>query len=539
MDSKVCFLKCVTMMAASLAGADMPTLKTLFKTCAADAEEFARSHKCLRVFKKHANAFMKQNLELDDEAAAEFEAEMRPFLPDFNDDVDITKAELGLIKDSFLYMRRDSQPALTRLARNVSVLGDPLINRVYLFKQSDQAEPPADTRTAKEMAKIVERIFGEKGDPILTLNEMRDLAEENPKLAEKYKELRKVFVANYKTSLLHFIRSSGKPVVDVKIVRKYLEAKGCNNIPKGFVGGIDEVGKLYTTEGKQLGGMLIGEVAMNPKYNPRTDDTYVCYLVSNPSQQLRTIDFVAGNRSKRFAVVKHFIEHVEEYRKKWLNDLKSPDDKTAILAAMVETIHQTQARIGGDSTNKEGEDRFGLSTILLSHAKMVNGGFEFEYAGKKGTVQRHVLPPNTVTNKRVIAIIKKCLANKKRTDLVFTYRGKHLDGNTVNRYLRSIGVPNGITAHKFRHLAGTKMAQEIISQAPFSPRDKGFTQASVEKWLKEALIPVGAMLHHRTGSGDKEKVTAMTAIKSYIAPELLHEFFGKLKLRVPDWIPKK
>lgn len=538
MDSKVCFLKCVTMMAASLAGADMPTLKTLFKTCAADAEEFARSHKCLRVFKKHANAFMKQNLELDDEAASEFEAEMRPFLADFNANVDITKVELGLIKDAFLYMRRDSQPALTRLARNVSALGDPLINRVYLFKQSDQAEPPADTRTAKEMAKIVERLFGEKGDPILTLNEMRDLAEENPKLAEKYKELRKVFVANYKTSLLHFIRSSGKPVVDVKIVRKYLEAKGCNNIPKGFVGGIDEVGKLYTTEGKQIGGMLIGEVAMNPKYNPRTDDTYVCYLVSNPSQQLRTVDFVKGNRQARFDKVQDLIQNIDEFRRKWLNDLKSPDEKTAIVAAMVETLYTTQARIGGDSKNQDGEDRFGLSTLLLSHAKMVSGGFEFNYTGKKGTVQHHTLKPDSVTNKRVIAIIKKCMVGKSKNDLLFTYRGKHLDGSVVNRYLRSIGMPSGVTAHKFRHLAGTSLAMSILAKAPFNVRDKGYTQSSVEKWLKEAMIPVGAMLHHRTGSGDKEKVTPMTAINAYISPDLLRQFFGKLKLRVPDWVPK-
>lgn len=538
MDSKVCFIKCLTMMAASLAGADMPTLKTLFKTCAADAEEFARSHKCLRVFKKHANAFLKQNLELDDEAAAEFEAEMRPFLPDFNENVDINKVELGLIKDAFLYMRRDSQPALTRLARNVSVLGDPLLNRVYLFKQSDQAEPTGDLKTAKEMAKIVEKVVGEKGDPILTLNEMRDLAEENPKLAEKYKELRKVFVANYKSALLHFIRSSGKPVVDVKIVSKYLEAKGCNNIPKGFVGGIDEVGKLYTTAGKQIGGMLIGEVAMNPKYNPRTDDTYVCYLVSNPSQQLRTVDFVKGNRQARFNKVQDLIQNIDGFRKKWLNDLKSPDDKTAITAAMVETLYATQARIGGDSKNQDGEDRYGLSTLLIAHAKMVNGGFEFEYVGKKGTKQHHVLKPDSVTNKRVIAIIKKCMSGKGKNDLLFTYRGKHLDGSVVNRYLRSIGVPSGVTAHKFRHLAGTKMAQDILAKAPFSPRDKGYTQSSVEKWLKEAMLPVGAMLHHRTGSGDKEKVTPMTAINAYISPDLLRDFFGKLKLRVPDWVPK-
>jgi hypothetical protein len=50
--------------------------------------------------------------------------------------------------------------------------------------------------------------------------------------------------------------------------------------------------------------------------------------------------------------------------------------------------------------------------------------------------------------------------------------------------------------------------------------------------------PLAPCLHHRTGSGDKEKVTPMTAINAYISPDLLRQFFGKLKLRVPDWVPK-
>jgi hypothetical protein len=71
----------------------------------------------------------------------------------------------------------------------------------------------------------------------------------------------------------------------------------------------------------------------------------------------------------------------------------------------------------------------------------------------------------------------------------------------------------------------------MLSKCPLT---KGsVTQAQADKWVKESLTKVGDALHHRSGT----KVTAMTAIKSYIDPGLLVNFYEDLGLRVPKWVP--
>jgi DNA topoisomerase IB len=230
-------------------------------------------------------------------------------------------------------------------------------------------------------------------------------------------------------------------------------------------------------------------------------------------------------------------EHVDDFRKKWVKDLSNPDPKTQAMAAMVEIIYLTQARIGGSSTNKEGEDRFGLSTLLVKHVKKTPKGMKFDYTGKKSTAQHHELVGNSPTTRKVMSIISELTSGKKPDDLVFTIHGKRILGSMVNRYLRSLGVPKGITVHKFRHTAGTQLALNILKKSPFKKSEHP-AQTAVEKWVKEEMKAVGEILHHRTGTGDKQKVTGMTAINAYISPEVLKSFFNNLGLRTPKWVPK-
>jgi hypothetical protein len=548
MDSTNSFIKCLAMMAASLAGIDMPELKANFQTSLQQAEPFLRTHKLHRVFATHAKQFMKQRMELDDAAGAALNVDIKPFMPSLLNDVSISQEQLALLKDCLLYMRKDSEPAFKRITANVSLLKDSALSKLFLkpIAGADSAEQAiGDLKTQKGMEAIVFKLLGIKGEPILTLNEMKDLREEEPELIAKYSELRKVFAANYKANLLKFVRMSGKETVDVKVAAKYLKALGCNYIPPGFVGSINEKGVLFTTAGKQIAGMLIGEVGMNPKYDPKTDNTYVCYLVTNPTQQLRTMEFISGNKRKTFDKVNKFMDEAEQHRKKWVADVDSLDTKIATIAAMVEAIYQTQARIGGTSTNADNEDRYGMSTVLVKHLKIDSKGLDVSYVGKKGTMQHHYLKANSTLNRKIIAIIKNCVKGKKPDDLVFTYRSvaangtatiKRLDGTVVNKYLKSIGV--GLSIHKFRHIAGTKLALEILKTSHFKRGDSATTQAGVEAWLKQAFLPIGVMLHHRSGSGEKQKDTSGTAIASYVDPTVMKDFFTDLGLRVPKWVPK-
>lgn len=533
------FTKCLALMALSLTGKDVLAQKAEFQKWVNAANPMLKKFGIVRDFTYVTNAFLKEKMEFDENQGIEASNRLKAALPDIQRDTSISQEQLAMIKDCLLFFRKDSTPAWNRITKNIyAVTGDSKLAAIFIPDDEEGGDVGVgDKATETAMIKIVAQVTSRKGDPVLTLNEMRDFRETKPKLMEQYSELRKKFVTNYKRALFKFVRTSGKPYVDVKVARKYLDALGCNYIPQGFVGNIDEQGALYTAAGKKLAGMLIGEVVMNPKYDAAKDNTYVCSLKANRAQRLRTVDFNVGNKSQRFDKLSVFMENVDKVRTKWVKDLDNLDTKIQTIAAIVEAIYQTQARIGGDSTNKDNEERYGMSTLLVKQLKPIQGGFEFNYVGKKGTEQHHILKGNTTSNRKVISIIKNLIKNKRPDDVVFTNRGKPLGASAVNAYLKTIGVPAGITIHKFRHLAGTKLALAILKKSPFKKSEQP-TQTSVEKWIKEEMKQVGEMLHHRTGSGDNQKVTGMTAINAYISPHVLKQFFDDLGLRVPKWVPK-
>lgn len=532
------FLKCLAVMSLSLAAKDVGEFRTRFTNWASASEELLRKHSMLRDVKAEFKLFL-PNMEMFDDDAEAFAAMMKPYMPDLMDDLSITREEIQYIKDALLFFRKGSEPAWKRLSTNVARLKEPSLSAMFLDGEEaseDSADPQhGDMTQAKAMAAVVLKLTGRKDDPILTLNEVRDFRESNPKEITKYSDARKIFSANYKKALLRYVRSAGKELVNAQTAAKFLAGMGCNYIPKGFVGQIDEQGRLHTTEGRLIKGMLVGEVVMNPNYDAKKDNTYVCSLKANRSQRLRTEAFVVSNKSATFRKVSDFADNIDKYRKMWVADLSSLDEKTSTIAAMVETIHEVLARIGGDSTNKDDEERFGMSTVQMKHIKIKADGIHFKYPGKKGTVQTHWLRNNTTVNKKVVRIIKELAEGKGPEDLLFTYRGKPINGQAVNAYLRSKGLH--VTIHKFRHVAGTKMANEILARAPFKKAEHP-SQASVDKWIKEEFKEIGTALHHRSGSGDAQKVVSSTAIAAYVDPQVLRSYYTGLGLRTPTWVPK-
>lgn len=531
----ISFVKCLSVMALSLASKDVADLKADFLKWLDEATPLLKKHGLLRAFKGEVKIFLENKMEFTEEDGIEMAKVLKLALPSFIKDVSIAQEMIAMVRDCNTFFKKDSAPAWSRLSKNVTFLNDTRLAQRFLDDEEEDNGTLGDFKTHDDMVKIVAKLTGRKNDPVLTLNEMRDNREKFPKTVEKYSALRKVFVANYKRALLKFVRTSGKTTVDVKVARKYLGSLGCDYIPKGFVGQIDEQGRLYTSAGKLISGMLIGEVVMNPSYDPKTDNTYVCYLKANKGQALRTANFLKSKKAERFEKVNDFIGNVDDHRKGWVADLKSLDKKNEILAAMVETIYQTQARIGGEGNEMDGQPTFGIATLRRKHVKVLADGIEFDYPGKKGTQQHHTLRGNSPASRRVVAIVKELAKNKKPEDYLFTFRAKPIPPQAVNKYLRSKGI--NVSIHKFRHLAGTKLAMELLKSAPYNKKNVP-SQAQAEKWIKEEFKKVGEMLHHRTGSGEKQKTTAMTAINSYVDPSVLKNWFAGLGLRVPKWVPK-
>jgi DNA topoisomerase IB len=244
----------------------------------------------------------------------------------------------------------------------------------------------------------------------------------------------------------------------------------------------------------------------------------------------RTLTFLGNNKDQRHAKVSEFFKTESTSRKKWLTDLIKANSKEQVFAAMVELLYSTSCRIGGKGNATKGEPTYGLTTLQVRHLTFTPAAVEFNYSGKKSAEQHHIFKTTTPEGKKIRAILLALVKNKDDTDLVFTFKGKPVLRTTVNSYLRSLGLE--ITAHKFRQLAGTKVAIGVLRQAPFKKSDKP-KQAAVDKWVKEELKKVGEVLHHRTGTN----VTGMTAVKSYIDPGCLVEFYDGLGLRIPSWVP--
>lgn len=497
-----------------------------------EAEPFMRQHGAYRDFMK-VSARFKKAFEFSETLGSELAASMKPLLPKFVADQSISHEQLAYLKDLLLYMRKDSPPAWKRITSNARILGNNQLAALFLDDTEDNEV--ADLSTQQTLEKIVFTLTGRKSDPVLSYNELRAGKESHPKAIEKYIKLRADFNKRFSAALLKFIRLSGKEIVDVGQARSYLNAMGCNRLPIGFVGKVDEKGKLYTSAGKALHGTMIGRMEMNPAYDAKSDDTYYCKLIGDMRGELRTVDFLKHSRGQRHKKVSSFSGNIEQHRKQWIKDFDSLDDKIQICALITEIAHLTLARIGTEGNENNGEPTYGISTWLVKHIKFTTQGAEIRYAGKKGTINHHYIKPTTPSNRRVLKLLKEQCAGKERTDHVWTVGRAHILPRDVNKYIKSLGI--NVTIHKFRHAAASREARAMLEKSPFNSKNKP-TQAQAERWIKAEAEKIGQMLHHRSGSGDKEKVTSSTAFQAYIDPALVHDWFIDLGLRVPKWLPK-
>ena len=529
--SVISLLKCLTLMDLSLAMKDVSRMASTFDKCVADSQTILRKHGLLRDFTTVATRFKKSGFEFTEQDGEDVAKAFKSKMSSFVADTSITHEQLAYLKDVTLFMRRDSAPAWARISKNVSMLGDHAISALFLDSDTKDV---ADMSIVQTMERIVLQLTKRKNDPMLTVNEVSAFAETNPKMIEKYKDLRKQFKANYNKALLKFVRLSGKPLIDVARAASYLSTMGCNYLPVGFVGKVNEQGKLYTTAGKELSGTMFGRMQMNKAYDPKTDDTYYCKLIGDMRGELRTVDFLKRSRTERINKVADFAEDLDVHRKTWLKDLNSLEQSTQMIAAIIEIIHLTQARIGGDKNANDGKATYGISTLRCRQVRVTATGAEMRYPGKKGTLQKHKITPTTPTNRKIISLLKAWTNGRGKEDKIFIAGGLPILPSEVNKYLRSIGVK--VTIHKFRHAAATKTAIDMLSRSPFSAKNKP-TQAQAERWIKTEALRIGEMLHHRSGSGDNQKVTSSTAIAAYISPVILSKFFVDLGLRVPKWIP--
>lgn len=542
-DSTKSFLKVLLALVKSPDFNFGPNTRKAIEGWANEARPFVEHHGLVRPFSTVINSLSK-GLDVADEKnwpkVVELFSRLKDKKPSFTKDTTITKEQLSLLNDVRLAVM-GSDSAEKRLDKNAGVLHEPLLNKMYVITDT---HTQADTYNSlytnlQEHVRQHGKVSGSVM-PETVLEKWREHAKkvgENLPQHQQYLDMRRHRRDIAQKAITNIIRNSGQTLLDVGTIRSELAHQGIqNDVPKWFVGKMDDKGNFYTSGGLKLLGKPLGEGRMNPKYNAETDEGYYC-IYKAPFAQNETRISTEGLRSRgrvaKFGAVNEVLEDLDSYTNKWLPDLERGNTATlsGIAATVCEIIYQTSARISSVNAKTAGERTYGITTLTRSHVRLTQTSITITYQGKKAGEQKHQIKFDTPRTQALHKVLVECLANKKPDDYLFPFRGKPLRSDQLNTYLRELGFPHDFTIHVFRKLRGTAMAKKLMDKCPLTQKS---TESEVNKWIEEQCKKVGKALGHHKG----EEVTATTAIANYINPDVFLPVFQKTNKRPNNLIQK-
>jgi hypothetical protein len=511
-------------------------VKSKIRKWNSDAEEFLKRFRIPRsTFNPIVNGCLNDNADMDWDLDALIRVlKEREKAGMLTKELDLTKDHIDLLKYMMGIVLRGSDASLKNLTRHISKLGDPDLTAVFLHEDAEQSN---QQDLVAELNKFCRKIFG-KPEADLTVEDKNSLRDKKPEQYKVFLKLMRDINEGTKQATLSFVRQSGEKLVKATELVRYLKQnKIRSKVPEGFNGYVDENGAYYNTNKVKLDGAITGRLEANPKYDPELDNTYVFLhyplFGTGQPQRIYTVEYRKEKAGKKFNTVDALIKDLPAARKKWLHELKTGhyEDADTVSALILELIYETSARIG-----TAGQSGQGISTLVCkNYTSRGTGYFTLNYLGKSGVKQIHKIHTNKPEGKMMKGLLDSLVEGKKPNDLIMTAQFgravKHVNGTYVNKYLRSLGVDQSITLHKFRHARGTIVAGAVLDKAPAF---RGKSEAEINKWFIEAMKKVGEELGHVNG----EKVTATTAIQNYIDPNLIKEWFEKVGARPNSTIQK-
>ena len=450
-----------------------------------------------------------------------------------NEQVTLTKTAVGLLR----YNPDNAAKKDAQLDAELHVLPNRAIRVMFT---PPNIQPPHEALA--EVKLLVKKFVG-RNDVGLSVDESKAVKERDPTRYARYLKLLREVKTSYKPIVRKLVRDAGHPVLVADVVRE-LTAAGFNHFPyRPFVKSrlcVDEDG-LLTTQApyyKKLDALPTtgSEVHLNPHYDARKDDSYAFqYKVPNtrnPDQwkTAKTLSVSDKRRTEKDRKVVDAIPMIPTVRPRWLTDLMSSNIQRATLGAMVETMYQVAPRPGTPGNKADGKDTYGFSTLRVGHVKRVKVGYSLTYLGKDAKKQQHVInTTSTPEGARIGKVIAHLMKDKKPSDYLWCSKGDRVTSTEINDYLKAKGWP--LTGHKFRNVRGTELMMKRLSEVRLP---KGATPTQVAAHVRDLALDVGKMLGHVSG----DKPTAATALKSYIAPSVLHDFFKSRGIKSPKWVPK-
>lgn len=459
--------------------------------------------------------------------------EIKAAAPLFKKRFEYSYNELNLLSVLGNYFRTDNPKAMEKIRRLAGGLGDPQLAKIVL-------EPKAVGKVNhSELHDKVMDLVGRK-DTALTLPEAQLLKETSPDEYDEYAELRKAHTKSAKEELLYFVRNSGKSKVPYSDAYDYLKSKGYNKIlVPGFVGLIDDQGRIYTKDGEAIPTTptpaVYEKIVMNTHMSE--EEGWIAKAIKPDGKQsyLYTENHRKEQNQEKYERVQDLGAKIKSIRNKWLTQVKAfSDEKPLTVAATVlEILYEFAARIGG----KPGR---GPSMLFVSQIKGDENGMVIRYLGKDSVKTVHKLVPSDPIQRLVIRNLMILMEGKANNDFVFTYKKGNrlvrLLPADVNRAFHMFGAPAGVTVHKIRTIKGTTLFEQL-AEAQLKKRPPKSEQEAISIY-KNLTEQVGKLLNHVRGVGSSNKVTGTTAATSYIDTAAQLALFNAWGIRPPKSLEK-
>lgn len=441
----------------------------------------------------------------------------------------------------------------------------------HIHGESNDSTSAGKKAAGKELDAIhsaIKNLVKQLGGSGLTLSlDKANTARNNAKLEPKYKEylrMRSELRRNFEIEFRKAVVNNGNKPIDAKDAEKLMQSKGFELmfIPTNSMGFTGKIGihngkmALFTSTDKMIHGNIApgSTVRMNKKYDPVSDNNYVM-VVKAPGaltngNRLYTTEYKRGSASSKFKKADDLGRSLPALMKAWAEGLKSNDPLKRMNATASVCLYLTGARAGSRAdamASKKGVAGYGMMNIRNKHVKVTATSIIFSYPGKKGVLQKHVIPLKDKSRKLIGKYILQLKKDKDPNDPLWTMpslTGKRTvtaNYTTLTRYLKSIGLTQG--AHKLRHVRGTELAKKLLATTKFKFSTKANTLPKKKKeaddYMKNKILSkVADLLGHRaTGSDGKLKMAWNTSIQSYVNPNIVRDWYKEHKLDVPTWVP--
>ena len=427
---------------------------------------------------------------------------------------------IDLINSIRQYLKNPSEKTWSRVLGFYSEIQKHVSKRFQDVNAHTTKQAEQSTQVLK---KIVKSIANRDGIA-LSIPELKKLKEKSPELFLKYTNTFNAMLDAVRTEIQKYLISKHEHLASVTDINKDLMSK--NLEPLFHIKKYDDVlvdlnFNLYNVNKSKLACKLpLYRVIVlpNTSYNADTDDQYVFKyqaLGASVMQYCFSDNYKKSKTTKKYANVDKLMTELPKMRKIWLSDLKSNNIAKQQFGAACEIVYHTAMRIGTKGNQTNGTPTYGLLTLKVKHVKCNNSTVKFDYIGKAGVHHTHELKEASVAK-----VICSLVANKKPDDAVFS-----ITPDQLNQYLVS-KLHSPVTIHKFRTLKGTKLAYEKLLKDDVCSRLKSDTEKL--NYLKQVSLEIGKELGHVSG----EKVTGDTALKNYIDPNIIKQYFEKCNLKM-------